>query len=82
MKFVEIAPDYFVNTAYITQFRLVHAEERGGWCWVFTTSEGKLLFSIPFGDAHEAEEWLRVTFENLVQLSPALRKKHEGYKPE
>jgi hypothetical protein len=82
MKFVEIAPDYFVNTNEIVQFKLVEDEHRGGWCWVFTLSSGKILFSIPFGSEGEAKTWLVDTFENLIPLSALLRKKHAGYKPD
>ncbi len=82
MKFVEIAPDYFVNTAEIVQFKLVKDDERGGWCWVFTLSSGKILFSIPFGGEKEAKDWLADTFENLVNMSPLLKKKHHGYNPD
>jgi hypothetical protein len=82
MKFVEIAPDYFVNADEIVQFRLVKDENRGGWCWVFTLSGGKILFSIPFGSENEAKSWLADTFENLIPLNALLRKKHAGYKPD
>jgi len=82
MKFVEIAPDFFLNADAIVQFKLANVPERGGWCWVFTLSSGKVLFSVPFATENEARAWLAETFENLVPMKALLKSKHGGYRPE
>jgi hypothetical protein len=82
MNFIEIAPDYFINADRVIQFKLTRSENRGGWCWVFTLSDGKILFSIPFKSEEEAQLWLRERLENLKNLSGELKEKHKNYKPD
>ncbi len=84
MFFVEIAPDYYINARQIGQFRLIHSPERGGFVWVFTLISGKVLFSIPFKSREEAEKWLgeNLGSANVKILSPTLKERHVGYRPE
>ncbi|HIC09087.1 MAG TPA: hypothetical protein EYO62_03450 [Aquificales bacterium] len=82
MFFVEIAPDYYINAYQIGQFRLIHSPERGGFVWVFTLISGKVLFSIPFNSREEAERWLGENFGRVKILSPTLKERHVGYRPE
>ncbi len=81
MQFVEIAPDYYLNTLQVVQFRLVYAPERGGYCWVFTLTGGKNIFSIPFKSKEEARRWLGENFERLTILAEEVRNAHDGYNP-
>jgi len=82
MLFIEIAPDYYINVQQIGQFKLIHSPERGGFVWVFTLISGKVLFSIPFNSREEAERWLGENFEAVKILSPSLKERHVGYRPE
>ena len=82
MLFIEIAPDYYINVQQIGQFKLIHSPERGGFVWVFTLISGKVLFSIPFNSREEAEGWLGENFEAVKILSPSLKERHVGYRPE
>jgi len=81
MEFVEIAPDYYLNAEYVVQFRLVYDPNRGGYCWVFTLSSGKNLFSIPFKSEEEAKLWLSKSFKKLTHMEEELKEQHKGYNP-
>jgi hypothetical protein len=80
--FLEIAPNHFVNTAQIVQFKLLHSPERGGYVWVFTLSAGKILSSIPFKNEEEALQWLIRSLKGLQCLESGLKELHKGYRAE
>jgi len=81
MQFIEIAPNFYLNSSQIVQFRLVYDEARGGYCWVFTLTNGKNLFSIPFENEVKARIWLSAAFKGLNMLEEKLRKEHKEYNP-
>ena len=81
-RYIEIAPDYYINSHQAVKFRLNYAPARGGYVWIFTLTTGKVLNSIPFPTPEEARIWLKENFEGLVEMSTAAREQHKGYRPE
>lgn len=82
MQFIEIAPNFYLNSAQVVHFKLLHSPQRGGYVWVFSLTGGKVLFSIPFKSEEEARRWLEQNLNGLQHMQEDIRETHRGYKAE